>query len=314
MRKSLLLSLVFLLMLTGCGSSKSAEEIISEGFDNNDGSEIVKLIKSTNDIDAVEKLIVDTMAEKTTELSNMSIEDYEATPYGSAVFPGDFTEETLESNNFKIFLFLEPLLEENGNVRGEELQDAMNNLGLTTTLKAIYVQAMDSYEIGDYFDAYSKFNAVSNSRDSGVVDVLQDTAQTKAGESEEKILSESGVTVNMAGSLEVGDIVNSLSLNYTNNTGKDIKEISGYAIAYDKEGYPIKEDDWGEYYFYFSMSDQILKNGSSIQEDAYPDSDTEISSCKFLITSIKYLSGGDYNVDSSNQDKLLQSWTETTIE
>lgn len=297
--------------LTGCSSSDPTE-IIKEGIDSNEGSKIEKLYSKTDDTDELDGILIKELERKSKEISTMTLEEFKETPYGEILDSKNLeSTDLINSGILDVFSFNKV-----SKTLSDKVIDAETKLATSIIIKCSYNLAMQ-YEAGkNYVEAYTLYLAVSNIRDYIKEDVLLDKALNKANELESKIMKDLGVSIKINGAVTksegYGITIYSLPIKITNNSNRDIKSISGYYVAYDKEGYPIQVDE-NEYYGYFGLDDGVLKKSKSAETNAFPDKGG-IESCKFLITSIEYLNGGEYLIDSSQKDKILESWQQVVID
>lgn len=296
-------------ILTGCSSS-DPKEVIKEGIDSNDGSKIEELYNKADDTKELDSILIEELENKTKEISAMSLEEFKETLYGKFLDVENIDDIHTELIN-GVFSF-----NNTSKKLSDEVFDAEAKLGITIVSRAAYNTAMKFEAEGKNLEAYTSYLIISNSRDVIKGDVLFDEAFKKARELEPKITKDLGVSIEMNGKVETisscGLTMYFLPIKATNNSDRDIKSISGYYVAYDKDGYPLKIDERG-YYGYFAFNEGVLKKGESREEDAFPDQGG-IEACKFLITSIEYLNGGKYSIDVSQKDAILESWQNVVID
>lgn len=304
-----LLCLVMLLgIITGC-SSKDPETVVKEGIDNNNGTEISELY-SKYDAKEIDKVIIDNLKKKQKEISNMSLEEFKKTSYGK-ILDSEYFE--IGSQEFIDEYF--DLCNLENEKQSDEVTTTLSDFGSQVFLKFLYNDGLKKEKNKDYASAYSVFSSVANTE--GFDDVLIPEAKKKIESLESKIIGELNVTVEMGGPIETGNLFTKyfLPVKATNNSGRDIKKITGYYVAYDNQGYPLPVASAGvtdKYSGYFSISDNILKNGETCIENAYPEVG-DIASCKFLITEIEYLNGGDYAIDFDVKEAILENWQKVVI-
>ena len=296
-------------VITGC-SSKDPETVIKEGIDNNNGAEISKLY-SKNNTEEIDKLIVDNLKKKQKEISNMSLEEFKKTSYGK-ILDSEFFE--IESQEFIDEYY--GLVKLANNKQSKDVTEAISDFNIPIFLRYLYNSGLKKEKEKDYVSAYSDFSAIVNSADVAD-DVLIPEAKKKLENLESEIIGELNITVEMGGPIETGNLFTKyfLPVKVTNNSGRDIKKITGYYVAYDNQGYPLPVATAGvtdKYSGYFSISDNILKNGETRIENAYPEVG-DIASCKFLITEIEYLNGGDYAIDFDVKEAILENWQKVVI-
>ncbi len=168
----------------------------------------------------------------------------------------------------------------------------------------------------DYVKAYSCYSTAKNTKDVSPNDILIPSIEAKMKELEDKVLNNQGIKVELI-DVQTDDsfiVQHVMNIKYTNNSGRDIRKISGYYVAYDKEGYPLPVDSSSDKYRgYFSMNANVLKKGKSTVESAYPEVNG-IVRCNYLITDIEYLNGGTYSLEDEQRDEILNSWENVVVE
>ena len=303
-----LLCLVMVLgIITGC-SSKNPETVVKEGIDNNNGTEISELY-SKNDAKEIDKLIINNLKKKQKEISNMSLEEFKKTSYGKIL---DSEHFEIESQEFIDKYY--GLCNLENEKQSEDVTTAISDFNSPVFLRFLYNDGLKKEKDKDYTNAYSIFSSIVNSTDVADDDVLIPEAKKKLENLESKIIGDLNVTIEMGGPIETGNLFTKyfLPVKATNNSGRDIKKITGYYVAFDAQGYPLPVGSTGEYSGYFTIDDNILKNGETRIENAYPEVG-DIVSCEFLITEIEYLNGGDYAMDFDVKEAILENWQKVVI-
>ena len=300
--------LAMCIMVVGCGS-KDPKTVVLDAITNNDGEPIKELIEKSDDLKELMPIINEGFNEKHEEFEKMDIEEFKKTKYASILDLDEFVLPTQPSEineSFAILKFFNSEKEYNP----DDISKSLGYFFITLSTRWSFNKAIEAEAKEDYLEAYLNYDSVSNLKDSIPNDVLIPKATEKAKELESKAFDNQGIEIEFKGAKE-NRYQNVMDVKYTNNTNRDIKTISGYYVAYDKDGYPLPVDGY-HYHAYFSMNDNILKKGKSTIESAFPDV-VGMKTCKFLITNIEYLNGGVYQLSYDDQDKILDSWEKVVV-